>query len=459
MTPENRVPTKEKLAFGLGDFAINIAYTTINFWLVFFLTDVAGLKAGIAGAIYLVARIWGGLGDYMMGMISDRTSSRFGRRRVFLLYGAVPLGLTFFVIWHVPFRSSALLTTYYFVTIIVFTTCFSLVSMPYNAMMPEISQDYDERINISGYKTAMAFLGNLVSAVAVALIIDVVFGGKSHYRTSFPVVGAIFGCVIAVCLLVTFSGTRSRVRYVIEKGVGIFRSIPPTLKSMFGIHEFRTVLGLFVLCLTGIDIISAIFIYFIKHVVEVPDSYTYILMGLPLVAAVAAAPLWVYLGGKLGKRRAYIGAMTYFCLILLMSLVVPRGSVPLLVVLAIMAGVGISASQLIPFSIVPDVAEVDEYETGKRREGALYGIIMVSYKLVSGLGVAFASLMLSLSGYDSAHVTQSATTTLTLRLLLGVLPGMFFVASILFARRLTIDREGFAEICRVLEERRGAACE
>jgi len=84
---------------------------------------------------------------------------------------------------------------------------------------------------------------------------------------------------------------------------------------------------------------------------------------------------------------------------------------------------------------------------------------MVSYKLVSGLGVAFASLMLSLSGYDSAHVTQSATTTLTLRLLLGVLPGMFFVASILFARRLTIDREGFAEICRVLEERRGAACE
>ncbi|WP_455381179.1 MFS transporter, partial [Salinispira pacifica] len=205
------VPVREKLAYGLGDFATNVAYGGIGFYFVFFLTDVAGVPAAVAGSVLLIARLWDAVTDYFMGTISDRTRSRFGRRRPYILAGSLPFGIAFLLLWLVPAGSAALLYGYYVAVTLFFNSAFTVVAIPYNSMLPELTQNYNERTSIAGYKMGLSFVGTLVAAAGIMLFVDVIFPGKPAYARSFPLMGAIFGVLITGSLLVTFAGTRERV--------------------------------------------------------------------------------------------------------------------------------------------------------------------------------------------------------------------------------------------------------
>lgn len=176
------VPIKEKVAFGLGDFANNLAITAMNFYFIFFVVNVAGLPPVWAGLTYWVSRTVAALTDLLMGIISDKTSSRFGRRRVFLLAGAVPLGILFWLLWIIPSQDKVTLFVYYMVIMVLFNVVFSVVTIPYNSLMPELTQNYDERTSISGYRMAFSFLGNLVAAAGVAVIVDNIFPEEVNTR-------------------------------------------------------------------------------------------------------------------------------------------------------------------------------------------------------------------------------------------------------------------------------------
>ncbi|WP_455382192.1 MFS transporter, partial [Salinispira pacifica] len=257
-------------------------------------------------------------------------------------------------------------------------------------------------------------------------------------------------------LLVTFAGTRERVT---APASARQEGLVATFRSVLRLREFRLVLAMFLFNMVGFDLIQTLLIYFLKHVVQVPDSLTFIIMAVPLLVAIAAAPAWIALGSRFGKREAYIAAALYLTAALLVSLVVPAGDIVMVILVAGLAGIGISASQVLPFSIVPDVIEVDEYYNGVRREGAFYGITMFLYKVASAVAIAGASALLGLFGYiettaSQAVVVQPSTAVTAIRVLLGVGPGLFFVLSALFVHRLPISRERFEEITRALAERR-----
>ncbi|MEA3223939.1 MAG: glycoside-pentoside-hexuronide (GPH):cation symporter [Thermodesulfobacteriota bacterium] len=457
MVKNDAVPVKEKLAYGVGDFAINIAYTTLNFYILFFLVNVAGLRVEIAGSIFLVARAWDAISDYLMGMISDRTISRFGRRRVYLLFGCIPLGFAFFLLWQVPFSSEVALIIYYFCITLIFNTALTVVAVPYNAMMPEISQDYDERLNISGYRMALSFVGNLVAAAGVALIVDAIFPGSEAYKESYPVMGGIFGIIIVLSILITFSGTKIRVVSEPDRSKGFFESLLPTLKDILKLKEFRIIIGMFLFNMVALDLVVATFIFFLKDVIKVPEDLTFVMMGIPIMVAVLAAPFWVGIGNKLGKQTAYIIGVTYFTILLLFCLVAPEGNLGFVIMIAILAGIGISASQVIPFSIIPDVIEIDEYENGVRREGVFYGVTTFLYKCASALAIALASLLLGHFGYEEAStVGQPESALVAIRILMGIFPGILFLISAWFVKILPINKKRFDEIREVLEQRRKA---
>ncbi len=445
------VPVREKMAYGLGDFAINIAYTTIGFYFIFFLVNVAGLPAYWAGVIFLIARAWDAITDYLMGMISDRTETRFGRRRPYILFGSIPFGIAFFLLWLVPFESDLYLVIYYVLITIIFNTAFTVVAVPYGALMPEMSQNYDERTSISGFRMGMSFVGNLVAAVGVALIVDVIFGGHDRYLESYPIMGGLFGIIAIVSFFITFTGTKERVKPLKQVTGGILE----TFTSIMKLYEFRIVLGMFLFNMIGFDLIQAIFIFFLKDVIHISEDMTFVVMGIPLVVAVLAAPLWVMLSEKFGKRRAYIIAAVYFALALLLSLVAPVGNLYFVMGIGVLAGFGISASQIIPWSIIPDVIEFDEYHNGVRREGAFYGVTTFLYKVASAVAIALASTLLGLFGYiESSTVSQPESALVAIRLLMGVGPGIFFLISAIFVKALPITRERFDEIRAVLEERK-----
>lgn len=454
MRPGFVVPVREKLAFGIGDFAFNIAYTTVGFYFIYFLVNVAGLPAGWAGTIFLVARIWDAVMNLVAGNLSDRTQSRFGRRRPYLLFGSIPFGIAFMFLWIVPLEGTVALFIYYLCVTVIFNTLFSLTTMPYNALMPELSQDYDERTSISGYRMTFSYFGNLMAAAGVAVIVDVIFKGHAHYRTSYPVMAIVYGVIIAVCLLITFVGTHERVKPERIVTEGIIAS----LRSLLKLPEYRFVLGMFVFNMIGLDLIQTLYIFFLKDVIRIPEGMTFVVMGIPILIAVVAVPFWVFLGERVGKRTAYIIAAVYIAIAMLLNLFLPVGNLPLAIFLSVLAGIGFSASQVIPFSIIPDVIEIDELQQGVRREGAFYGTTNFIYKITSATVIGLTTALLGYFGYVENAVSPQPGSALTaIRLMLSFGPAVFFLISALFIKLLPLTKERFDEVKRLIEERKRGA--
>ena len=329
---------------------------------------------------------------------------------------------------------------------VLFSTMFSLVAIPYNALLPELSQDYNERTSISGFKMAFSFVGSLLSAMGVTLIVDTIYPGKVLYRQSYPVMGLILGAVVTVCILLCFAGTKERVQPTMQKPEPMMKS----LRSLLRLKEYRLVLGVFIFNMVGFDIIMALYIYFMKYALQIADDVSYLFMMIPLVLAVIATPLWVWVSDKLGKKKAYIISAIYFVVPLLICLFLPAGNLPLIIGIIALIGVGISASQTLTFSILPDVVEVDELKNGVRREGTIYGTTMFLYKIASAVLVALTTAMLGVFGYlESAGgevVTQPASAILGIRLLIGIVPALCFILSAVFVKNLPLSKQEFDAI-------------
>ena len=436
---------REKLAYGLGDLSLNVAYTTVGFYFIFFLVNVAGLPAEWAGIIFLIARLWDAVTDYAMGVVSDRTITRWGRRRPYIIGAALPLAATFILLWIVPFNGRAALFIYYLAAIMIFNTAFTVVSVPYGALMPELTNDYDERTSLSAFRMGSSFIGNLVAAAGVALIVDVIFPGESVYRTGFLVMGGILGTIIFGFLLFPFFGTREPKRQSTATQPGFLES----LRAMVALKEFRFTLGLFLFNLTGLDIFMALVIFYLKDVLAIPEELTFVIMGIPLVTAVAFAPLWVGVSKRLGKRYAYLIAVGLFAICLAMFNLIPPGAVVFTIVMAAFTGIAISALQIIPFSILPDVIEFDESKNSVRREGAFYGVSTFLYKLASAAAVAIASTGLGLGGYvEGSDIHQPVSALTAIRVIFTGGTVFFLAISAFLAWKLPITKERFDEAKR-----------
>lgn len=431
MEKKKGLKTREKVFYGVGDMGNNIAYGAVGFYFVFFLTDVAGMSPAWVGYIFMISRMWNAVCDLFMGVMSDRTKTKFGRRRPFLLFGAIPLGIGFALLWTVPFEGNMQKLIYYTLIGILFNTLYSLVSIPYNALLPEMSKDSDERTSISGFKMAFSFIGSLLSAMGVTLIVDMIYPGKQSYQESFPVMGIILGAVLAVCILLAFVGTKERVLPdENEKQTRIIKS----LKELSKLKEFWMVLGVFIFNMVAFDVIMAMYIYYMKYVLLISDDLSSVFMAVPLVAAVAATPLWVSLSNKLGKEKTYVISSLYFIVPLLICIFIPAGNLVVTAVITVLIGIGISASQVLVFSILPDVTEVDEAKNGVRREGVIYGATMLLYKLGSAIIVAVVTASLGWIGYVESTgtevVVQTEQAIRGIRILMGLVPAVCLILSI-----------------------------
>ena len=447
MKDSSKLAKSEKFFYGIGDMGNNIAYGAVGFYFVFFLTDVAGISPVWAGYIFMISRMWNAVCDFIMGVVSDKTKTRFGRRRPFLLFGAIPLGIAFAMLWVVPFNENVQLIIYYTFAGILFNTLYSLVSIPYNALLPELSQDYDERTSISGYKMALSFVGTLLSAVGATLIVDTIYPGKSMYAASYPVMGRVLGLILIVSILLAFAKTKERVK---SKDVEIQGNIFKNLKSLAKLREFKLVLGVFIFNMVAFDIIMALYIYFMRYALEISDDLSFIFMAVPLVAAIIVTPMWVSISNKLGKQKTYVISAIYFVIPLIACMLLPAGNIPFTIAITILIGVGISASQVLVFSILPDVVEVDELKNGVRREGLIYGATMFIYKVGSAIIVAIVTAAMGWFGYvestGSLMVEQTTNAIFGIRFLIGCVPALCLIISVVFIRNLSLGKENFDNV-------------
>ncbi|MGD9605462.1 MAG: MFS transporter [Bacilli bacterium] len=457
----DRLSFKEKFSYGLGDLASNIIIAAISFYLLYFIVNVAGLNSALAGVIFIIARFWDAITDYFMGVISDKTKSKYGKRRVYMLFGAIPFGLTFILLWITPFNAQTtdfIKFLYYTGIYMLFNVVWTIVYVPYNALTANMTKNYDERTSLNGIRIILANVGILLGAALFALFAE---GEESLFasllgsvKQGYLLSSAIFGVLAGVIMLICAVNVKERYDSSQTYDQGLMK----TLKQFFKLKEFRSIMMYYLLSMVGFDIIMGVFLFFVNDALHFGQigggEVSMIFIALPLIFAILSAVFWVKLSEKFNKVKVYTFATIWIVIALLACLFIPAYSTGnaltaylSLGFVVVAVGIGMSAVQILPWASVPDVVEVDEYVNGTRREGAYYGIVQFMYKTASGLAIAFVGIILKLFHYvesvDGVSIPQPDEALLAIRLIMGILPGILFIISVYFGRRADLDRDRF----------------
>jgi len=431
-----KLPIREKLGFGVLDLGGNLFFTALGFWSLNYLTDTVGLAAGLAGTAVMIGKLWDAVTDPMMGFISDRTRSRWGRRRPYLLYGAIPLFLTMWLFFTNPgFKDPILLFVWATLALMLLNTAYTVVNIPYNSLTPELTDDYHERTSLNGYRFGFAVLGTILGAAAVQPIVGA-FATKS---AGFSAMGLILGAVMAVTTLITFLAVREKDHSNTEiPKEGFFE----TYLAVFHNKPYVIVLGTYALNLTGLNFLQGILVYYTKYIYG-NEGLTTPAMVLLLLVAMVCIPVSVFVSRHIGKKRTYqvsfaVLATGTLAIYLLGHKLGPNFFLGMMVY----AGVGIGFGYVAPWAMIPDTVEYDAIKTGKRKEGAFYGMWTFTSKVGQSLSIFLSGLILASSGYI-ADAAQSPVTEQAIRLLIGPLPALVFIGAIVLIHFYPLDEKTY----------------
>jgi GPH family glycoside/pentoside/hexuronide:cation symporter len=445
----NRLPLRKKLLFSTGDLSTSIPLAILMFFQLYFLTDVAGLRPDYAGWAVGAGRIWDAINDPLFGLLSDRIRTRWGRRRVLLLFGAVPLGLSFMLMWLVPGMGQLGLAIYYAMVFILFDTVFTLVHVGYNSLTPEMTSDYDERSSLNGYRMVFSISGTLG-----AIILATVLGWYIHdQRLLYGLIGLILGLVSMIPPLVVFSITRERPAEELPEPLPMRRAIQSTLSN----YPFRLVMGLYLLSWTTASILAAILIYFATYYLRVPEQANYFVLAAQGVA-ILFIPVVVWLSRRLDKRRAFILGSATWIAVFLGIFTLRADQVMLAYILAALSGAGIATAYVVPWAMVPDIIEYDQLRTGQRREGSYYAFASFFQKLATGLAIWGMGQALAWAKYITPAAggplpVQPPQVIQVIRVFAGPVPVILLILAIACAWFYPISRESHQALLEQLAER------
>ena len=445
----SRLPLRTKLLYSTGDLSVSVPLAILMFFQLYFLTDVAGLRPDYAGWAIGASRLWDAVNDPLFGLLSDRIRTRWGRRRVLLLFGAVPLGVFFMLMWMVPALSQFWLAVYYAMTFILFDTAFTIVHVGYNSLTPEMTSDYDERSALNGYRMVFSIAGSLG-----AIILATVLGWSiTDTRLLYLILGVGLGVVVIIPPLIVFSITRERPAEELPAPLPMGEAIRHTLSN----RPFRMVMGLYLLSWTTASILAAVLVYFANYYLRIPDQANYLVLAAQ-GSAILFIPAVVWLCQRLDKRRAFILGSCAWVVVLLGIAALPADQVALAYVLAALAGFGIATAYVVPWSMVPDVVEYDQVRSGQRREGSYYAFASFFQKLATGAALWGMGQALALTGYltpvtGAPLPVQPAAAVTAIRIFTGPIPAVLLFLGVLFAWKYPITRASHQATLQALAER------
>ena len=463
-----RLPFWLKLLYGSGDWGISSIGMMRSIFYAIYLTDVVGLEPRLASFGALVGIVWDAINDPIIGILSDRLQTRWGRRRPFLLWFAIPFGLSFVILWSAPdWDSQAALLTYVTLAFMLADTLQTLISVPFLSLTPELTPDYDERTTLTSFRSFFQLVGALSVVIAAPLIVDMVLSSGGTQQQGFMLVGAIFGGIGAIPLLLI--GIFVRETSTPEQMEAMpFRE---TLREAWGNIPFRFAVGIHMLNWSAVDMVAVSFPYFLLYWVAQGDllasipilgldlAYESAFFGILMSVCILFIPFWLRMARRWDKRRAYMLGMSIWVLMALSIYTIPPAGTMQLLVIAAFAGIGVSAAYTLPDSLFADVIEWDELRTGRRQEGIFYGIRTLIRKLTGALVIFITLQALGWSGYisppeDALQFTQSDSALQMIRLLVSPLGATIVSGTIIFAWLFPLTREKHNRIQSMLEKRR-----
>jgi GPH family glycoside/pentoside/hexuronide:cation symporter len=450
-----KLSTTTKLAYGAGDLGAAIATAINGFFLLNFLINVAGLRPGTAGNIFLIVKIWDAVNDPFIGWLTDHTISKFGRRRPWLLIAAIPFGLAFFLQWIVPPLGDAGKFWYYLIVALLLDFTFTAVNVPYAALTAELTQDYDERTRLSSVRMSFSIIGGVLAAFFHGIIVSMY---PQDPKLGYAISAAIWAVAIAGPCFITFFGTKEP-DFAINarpsaQGPGFVEGLRIALSN----KAFLMVTLIYMLSWLAIQFAQNNLQIYTKDWIKLDmQLFSFLLLAIQFSSFLWVL-IWARVSERIGKQNVYYLGAGFFVAALMGLFFLQPGQVMQTFLLAAMAGIGISVGYLVPWSMVPDVVELDQLQTGQRREGIFYGIFVFLQKLGLALGLFISGWALELSGYVNATLenpnpVQPDSALLALRILIGPVSAAVLLLSFLAVRAYPITRQKHAEMRAELARR------
>ncbi|MEA5534372.1 MFS transporter [Crocosphaera sp. XPORK-15E] len=445
---QTKLKFSTKLAYGIGELSGSLPSNILVFFFLFFLTDVVGLNPSLAGMIIMVGKIWDAINDPLIGWLSDRTRSRFGRRYPWMILGSIPLGLSCFLLWTIPpTNNQTLLIIYYTIIALIFYAAFTTVLLPYSALSAELTQDYDERTNLISFRSAFSIGGSIFSLVLAELI----FSRVDNKQQQYLILGLFAGIIAIIAIFISVWGTYKRYHQVEQKPGNYHQASPSSLWQKIQViltnFPFLCVMGIYLCSWLSVQTIAAILPYFVINCMKLSEEHFTRMAITVQGTALMMMILWNFLSHRLGKKAIYLMGIPFTIVAVIGLFFLQPGQVILMYVIAIMAGIGIATAYIVPWSMLPDVVDLDQLKTGERREGIFFALVVQLQKIGIALALFLVGKLLDSAGYIPGSTGQQPDTALwAIRMIIGPLPTLLLIISLVLAYFYPITRQVHQEI-------------
>jgi len=412
--------TLKHISYSMGNFANTIAYQVFGNRIQFYYVDILGLNAATAGILWTIYGLWNAVNDPLMGQLSDRTRTKMGRRVPYVMFGAIPLGLSFFFLWAPVQKPAWVLAAYFLMILFIFDTLYSLTIIAYNALFPEVAPTVRDRVDLSATREILATIALLLSYILAPIIAE---------EVGYIVMGAIMGGLVGIGYLIAMIGVKEK--KIDEKEVQL--GLGASLKIVLSSKPFLWFLGANIAKEYVWLVLGAMLPFWRKYALGIqapvsvfgtqlgPGDAEAVLLGLPILLTIPCLLIWRPIVLRLGYRRTWIIAAFTFIPGLLLTGLAHDFTSGLIGTLLICPG--LAGSMIMPFPVISEVIDDDaKREQGYRREGIFFGMNGGITKLAfSAQGVLFASIM-SAAGYVAGQAVQSASAVNGIRFLIGGTP-------------------------------------
>ncbi len=456
----DQLKLKEKAGYGFGDMASSMFWKIFGMYLLFYYTDIYGLPAAAAGTMFLITRIWDTLFDPVVGIISDRTRTKWGKFRPYLLWFAIPFGVMGTLMFITPNFSSTGKLVYAYLTYSLMMMIYSLINVPYASLLGVMSADVKERNVLSSYRMVFAFLGSFIALLLIEPLVEFFTAA-----TGTPQAGWTYGVmIIALLCVVFFLGcfflTKERVKPITTG----HDSLKDDFKDLYRNNPWWILLGAGIAALIFNSIRDGAAVYYFKYYVQETEAFKlpfmsgsltlttlYLVLGqaFNIVGIIFVTPI----SNRFGKKSVYLGAMALASVLSVIFFFL--GSSNIAGILILQSLISMCAGSIFPllWSMYADISDYSEWKTGRRATGLIFSSSSMSQKFGWTLGGALTGWLLGYYGFE-ANAVQTGEVQTGIRLMLSIFPAIGTVLSVIFIALYPLNEEKMKVITSELNEKR-----
>ena len=455
MNKEKKNNALSRAMYGLADIYGGGAFVIIGTFFTVFLTKALGMPTALAGTIPLIGKIWDAITDPLMGNICDRTTSKFGAKRFYILVGSIISAITFVLMW-VGFGSSNVMGQYFFYMLmyILFSTGFTIVMVPYNALLPDMVEDYQVRSKFSGTRMICSTFGAILAGLIPTLVIK-----DNTNASSYMIVAVLFGVIFFITILMTFLGTWERQKEPVK--VGFAESFTQSL-TVYKSKSYRLFIGIFLFGQAAADFVTGLAVYYIDDVLNAYGGgrFTY-LMGVILISQFAGTIIFSIVMPKTSKKfPLLLGTPLRLVATLAMLFFSYEGAnFAIILALTFFIGLGMAGTSTTIYAILADMADVDELITSVNRPAVCSAMATFVRKIAAGLSSAIIGIMLAAVGYNetlaAAGERQAEATQSGIAYIYIFAPVVLLAFALTFTILFPMNKKQFDVIKKEIARRKG----